>query len=240
MVAPRFIERRDETSASLQLRLLNTFMLEEEGQVVDLPIGVQRLVIYLTLKGRPLQRAHVAGTLWPATTDARASANLRTALWKLNQLCRPVVKPMGSSLQIDPEVRVDLNESTANAYEFLNNGGQLAELDLSQFCYDLLSDWYDDWIVFERQRFHQLRLKTLEVICDRLIEAGDFVGALEAGLAAVAAEPLRESAHRAVIKVHLAESNRAEAVMEFRSYCQMLKEELGIAPSPVMLELVRV
>jgi DNA-binding SARP family transcriptional activator len=181
----------------------------------------------------------VAGALWPTTTDGRASANLRTALWKLNQLCRPVVKALGSSLRIDPEVRIDLSESTSNAYEFLNNGGRLADLDLSQFCYDLLSDWYDDWIVFERQRFHQLRLRTLEVICERLIDAGDFVGALEAGLAAVAAEPLRESAHRAVIKVHLAESNRAEAVMEFRSYRQMLKEELGIAPSNVMVELIQ-
>ena len=215
-------------------------MLEADGEVVDLPLGVQRLVMYLALKGRPLQRIHVAGTLWPDTTDERASANLRTALWKLNQLCRSMVKVTGTSLQIDPRVRIDLDESTANAYRILNNEAQPAHVDLSQFCFDLLSDWYDDWIMFERQRFHQLRLRTLEVLCERLLEAGDFLRALEAGLAAVAAEPLRESAHRALIKVHLAEHNPADAIMEFHSYEQMLKEELGIGPSSVMRELVQV
>jgi len=215
-------------------------MLEADGEVVDLPLGVQRLVMYLALKGRPLQRIHVAGTLWPDTTDERASANLRTALWKLNQLCRSMVKATGTSLQIDPRVRIDLDESTANAYRILNNEAKPAHMDLSQFCFDLLSDWYDDWIMFERQRFHQLRLRTLEVLCERLLEAGDFLRALEAGLAAVAAEPLRESAHRALIKVHLAEHNPADAIMEFHSYEQMLKEELGIGPSSVMRELVQV
>jgi DNA-binding SARP family transcriptional activator len=229
---------RPETPDRIHLRLLGSFTLLQDNKVVVVPVTVERLIIFLTFKARPLQRAYVAGTLWPDTTDERACANLRTALWKLNQLHCPLVRVTGSSLQIEPAVRVDLTEITASAYGLLNHGGQLKDLDLSQFCQDLLPDWYDDWIVFERQRFHQLRVRVLEVLCERLTAVGDYMRALDAGLAAVQAAPLHESAHRALIKVHLAESNRADAVMHFRSYRKMLKDELGIAPSSVMVEMV--
>jgi len=61
--------------------------------------------------------------------------------------------------------------------------------------------------------------------------------ALEVGLAAVAAEPLRESAHRAVVSVHLAEGNTAEAIRQYRLCRRLLKEQLGVEPSPRMHQL---
>ena len=41
----------------------------------------------------------------------------------------------------------------------------------------------------ERERFHQLRLHALEALCDRLTTAGRYGEAIDAGLAAVTAEP---------------------------------------------------
>src|SRR5262249_48908431 len=108
----------------------------------------------------------------------------------------------------------------------------------SPFCDDLLPDWYDDWLVIERERFHQLRLRTLELICDRMTASGQFARALDVGLAAVAGEPLRESAHRALVKVHLAEGNPAEARRQFDLYRRLLNEQLGLAPSPKIVELL--
>jgi DNA-binding SARP family transcriptional activator len=61
---------------------------------------------------------------------------------------------------------------------------------------------------------------------------------MEAGLAAVRGEPLRESAHRAVINVHLAEGNRAQALGEYHRFRDRLERELGLAPSARMDELV--
>jgi DNA-binding SARP family transcriptional activator len=57
-------------------------------------------------------------------------------------------------------------------------------------------------------------------------------------LAAVSAEPLRESAHRELVEVHLAEGNVAEAVRQYDVYRHMLRRQLGLAPSPVMRRLV--
>ena len=61
--------------------------------------------------------------------------------------------------------------------------------------------------------------------------------AVEAGLAAVAAEPLRESAHRALIAAHLAEGNRSEAMRQFEFYRMLLGKELGLEPSAMMASL---
>src|SRR5215472_10827756 len=78
----------------------------------------------------------------------------------------------------------------------------------------------------------------LEVLCDSLATAGDFAAAIEAGLAAVAGEPLRESAQRALIRTYLAEGNQAAAVRQYRRFRLLLDRELGLAPSPSLTALV--
>ena len=47
----------------------------------------------------------------------------------------------------------------------------------------------------------------------------------------MAAEPLRESAHRRVMQVHLAEENPSEALRQFDAVRVLLRDQLGIAPS---------
>ena len=103
---------------------------------------------------------------------------------------------------------------------------------------DLLPDWYDDWLAFERERFRQLRIHALESLCERLIALERFGEAIETGLAVVTAEPLRESAHRILIRIHLAEGNGAEALGQYRRFRALLHDELGLEPSPEMRTLV--
>ncbi|MFG2937605.1 bacterial transcriptional activator domain-containing protein [Streptomyces sp. NPDC048282] len=55
--------------------------------------------------------------------------------------------------------------------------------------------------------------------------------ALEAALSCVAIEPLRESAHCAVVAVHPAEHNVVEAVRHNEAFRRLLREELGLEPS---------
>ena len=91
----------------------------------------------------------------------------------------------------------------------LSGGGPPLGLDLLCRAGELLPHWYDDWVVIERERFRQLRLHALDALCESLAAAGRYAAAVEAGRASVAAEPLRESAHRLLIQAHLAEGNRA-------------------------------
>jgi DNA-binding SARP family transcriptional activator len=103
---------------------------------------------------------------------------------------------------------------------------------------DLLPEWDEDWVVLDRERFRQLRLHALEAQCERLSAAGRYGEALELGLAAVEAEPLRESARRAVVRVHLREGNAVEALRAYAVYERLLEAELGLQPSPTMRRLV--
>ena len=73
---------------------------------------------------------------------------------------------------------------------------------------------------------------------ERLTGAGRLKEALDVGLAAVAGEPLRESAQRALVRVHLAEGNVGEAIRQYRLYRRLLSEQLGIEPSRLMEDLV--
>ena len=61
---------------------------------------------------------------------------------------------------------------------------------------------------------------------------------MEAAQAAVKLEPLRESAHRLLIGVHLTQGNQSEAVRHYRLYRRLLRRELALDPSAQMDELV--
>jgi len=103
---------------------------------------------------------------------------------------------------------------------------------------ELLPGWYDDWVLVERERMNQLRLHALEAFTDVLIQRADHAGALETALTAVAVDPLRESAHRLLIRVHLAEGNAAEALRQYERFRRLLRDSLHIEPSRQMAELV--
>ena len=60
----------------------------------------------------------------------------------------------------------------------------------------------------------------------------------EAALEAMAAEPLRETPHRLVVRIHLAEGNAFEAVHAFYVYRDLLMRELRLEPSPAMCALL--
>jgi DNA-binding SARP family transcriptional activator len=227
------------TASLSSLRILGGFELVSAGEQVVVPTSVQRLLAFLALRERPVRRSYVAGMLWLDSLDERAAANLRSALWRLHCVGGEVVRACGPHLSLYPSVVVDLREAERTAHRALDRTNTDLDLDVSSLSLDLLPDWYDDWVLFERERFRQLRLRALDALCGRLADAGRLDGALEIALGAVADDPLRESSHRAVVRVHLADGNIAEALRQYRLCRRLLNEELGVEPSERMEELVR-
>ena len=113
------------------------------------------------------------------------------------------------------------------------------DLDEGELAGDLLPDWYDDWVLIERERLRQLRLHALESLAIRRLDAGRYGEAAVAALAAVSIEPLRESAQRVLIRIHLAEGNVGEAVRQYRLYRNLLSDEMGLYPSEQIETLLR-
>jgi DNA-binding SARP family transcriptional activator len=219
-----------------QLRLLDGFEYEDAGRRVELPLGTQRLVAFLAFQERPLLRTYVAGCLWLDKSSERSYANLRSALWRLRRPAARLIEVRGQHLTLSPEVGVDVHRVVGTARALLS--GCATSDSALLLCGDLLPDWYDDWVVVERERLRQLRLHALEAYCVRLTKAGRFADAIDAAMAAVTAEPLRESAYRVLIAAHLAEGNTAEAVHQYVRYRDLVCQALDIEPSKRLTAMV--
>jgi DNA-binding SARP family transcriptional activator len=227
-------------SVGVEVSVLRGFELRCDGNLVALPWSAQRLVAFLALHDRPLQRSYVAGSLWLDSSEVRAGHSLRTALWRLRQPRVRVVEDGSDRLSLVSSARVDLWETSLVAEDVLREGALPESIPSFRdaLSSDLLPDWYEDWVLVERERFRQLRMHTLETLCRRLTAAGRWAEAVDAGLASVAGEPLRESGQRALIAAHIAEGNHHEALRQYNFYCTMLDKELGVSPSQQMEELI--
>lgn len=188
------------------------------------------------------RRVLVAGTLWPNATSSRAYSSLRATLSRLGQVTRRVLEVKAVELRLADGVSVDYRESQALAHRLLEpaspNIEDLNSRAISALSGDLLPDWYDDWAVIEAEDWRQLRLHALEAMSRALVTVGRLGDATMAASAAVRADPLRESAHAILIRIHLAEHNQSEAVREYRRYENHLSKELGLEPTAELRDLM--
>ncbi|MFI5793131.1 BTAD domain-containing putative transcriptional regulator [Streptomyces sp. NPDC051677] len=217
-----------------RLRLLGQFRLEIGAETVELCRNGQRLLAFMGLRNR-VCRTVLAGTLWPEVTEEHARGSLRTTLWKLPRGEPPLIACCGDALLIAPALRVDVHSLTRTALGVVRGCGPPldARPPLGLLAgEDLLPGWDEDWVLVERERLRQLRLHALDALAEALVRQGRPALAMEAAWASVRAEPLRESAHRAVVSAHLAEGNVSEAVRHYHAFRRLLNEELGVEPSP--------
>lgn len=229
-------------SASRHIGLLRGFEFRSGDEPVQLPLSAQRVVAFLALQDRPVQRLYVAGTLWLDASESRANASLRTALWRLGRAGCALVEATPTHLSLARGVEVDVAEAKAVAAAMIG-GAAAVPHEQTAVLYragEILPDWYEDWVLIEREHFRQLRLHALEALCEQLTAAGRFAEATEAGAAAVRAEPLRESAHRALIKTFLAEGNPGEAIRQYDHFESLLGAQLGLEPSSLLTDLMGV
>jgi DNA-binding SARP family transcriptional activator len=103
---------------------------------------------------------------------------------------------------------------------------------------DLLPGWYEDWALLERERVRQRLLHAMEAQSRQLAQAGRYGQAVEAAMQAVGADPLRESAQRALVEAHLAEGNWMEARRSLDLYAELLDRELGASPGAEITALL--
>jgi DNA-binding SARP family transcriptional activator len=209
----------------------------------EVPEGSKQLLAFVAVRRRRVERRHAAGTLWPFGDEARAAGNLRSALWRLRRAGIDVMVADKCSLALNADVLVDLHVIDQWATRIIEEAAIESDLAISASwgdALDLLPGWYDDWVLMERERVRQRMLHALETLSRTLTRAGRFADAIEAAILAVRAEPLRESAQRALIEAHVAEGNLGEARRSYRTYRELVGRELGVEPSSDMLMLLRV
>ncbi len=228
----------DSPETGVSLHLLGGFRLLRGAAPVVVPRGLQRVIALIGL--RPgATRSQLAGLLWPDASEERALSSLRTALWRLRQdPCCPMTVA-SDTVRLGPAVRLDVDDLVGTAARVRDGDDpRTAAGALAAGRHDLLPGWYDDWVLLDRERLRQLRLHMLEQVAGHHLAAGRHGEALQAALEAMAAEPLRETPHRLVVRIHLAEGNAFEAVHAFYVYRDLLRRELRLEPSPAMSALL--
>jgi DNA-binding SARP family transcriptional activator len=227
---------------SITVRLLGSFAVEVDGEPLPITQSTQRLIAFLALQRGPVRRLCVAGQLWLDAPEDRAMARLRTALWRAPHQPTDVIVSFSDQLALAPGVRVDAVAAERAAERELARPElslpTAADVELLFRCEDLLPDWYDDWVLRERERLEHLRQHALEAQAVRLAQAGCFGPALMAALGALAGGPLRETAHRALIITHLAQGNVVDAIRQYDRCRELLERELCVAPSAELQALV--
>lgn len=235
---------RTDSESSISLRILGKFDLNVCGRSIPLGATSQRLLTLIVVRSGQIPRGQAAGTLWPETPSSRAAANLRSALWRLQQCCSEVIDASFHDLRLGTGVAVDIHRVSEIVFRLLTPATELGPEELhsamrANLYEDIAPDiGADEWLIAERERFRQLRVHALEALAGHLLAAGWHGGAIEAALGAVRADPFRESAYYLLIKAHLAEGSRYEARKQHSSYCELLRDELGLAPSNRFMALL--
>lgn len=193
------------------VRLLDGFALYRNGEFISLPAQSERLVALLAVHHHTQSRAHIASELWPESSQKRAAANLRSALWHLNKRCPTLIAQERHRLALVHTVESDLWR-VDRWCDLIRSGVtptmpiKLGPMDVGE----LLPAWGDDWLMVPRERHRLHWLQALEDFALRSLNAGDCVTAIETGADVIAADPLpRERLLPADSELHRSAEPRA-------------------------------
>ncbi|HET6387069.1 MAG TPA: BTAD domain-containing putative transcriptional regulator [Armatimonadota bacterium] len=198
-----------------------------------------------------LSREQLAEQLWPESDPEVARSILRSMLSSLRRQLEPPGVMTGSVLTadrihigLDPgAVLVDTREferlaTAANDAGSTEARAELLEQASEQYAGELLPGFYEDWILWERDRLQRLHQSVLSGLAEALQELGRPDRALHQALRAISADPLNESAHGRVIQIYLDAGQPDEARQQYDRMSATLWNELESRPSPEVSALV--
>ena len=253
------------TLATPRIYLTGSITIEHGEQLIrenNFPGRQGRIAfVYLTLHNhRPLPRAELVDAIWSGSATPQADSALDPILSKLRTLLRAAgLAPADSavrsnsgtvSLQLPPEAWLDI-EAASNALDEAE--GALRRNDSSAWSLanvaavisrrPFLADLEAPWIEARRHALRAVRLRALQ--CLASVSAGNHepLLAIQHAMEIVEIDPFRETGYQLLMQLHAAAGDRAEALRVFARCRELLRDELGVSPSPqteaVYLDILR-
>lgn len=216
---------------------------------------LQLLVAYLLLhRGESFLRRHLAFQLWPDSSEAQAHTNLRNLLFQLRRIY-PEADAMLSRTNLsvgwcaeDPALYsldvADFVGLLAAAELAREQGDSVQEIGALQravalYADDLLTGWYEEWVIVEREHYRQRYLAALARLVALLREGRRYEETIQYAQLLVEREPLYEPGYVELMQLHALCGNRVAAIQVYRRLAHLLEEELGVEPGPPAQELYR-
>lgn len=229
----------------MRIHVFGSLTVSQQGKPVVLPASVAPVIGYLVVKRqRPVSRGELAGVIWPDRVDAKARRCLSTALWRLNQQSETaglVDASHNEFLRLDPRAAYWID---ALAFEYRIEAllhtpaeklsdGQFRRLCAAVALYrdDLMRSSDLEWAQLERQRLRHLYLGAVFHLTAAAAARGETSEAISWGRRLTALEPLREDAHRLLMRIYAASGNRGKAIEQYRICQGELSTELNVEPT---------
>ena len=210
---------------------------------------IQGLLAYLLLqRHRTHSRDGLACLFFFFLNENRARGCLNTTLWRLRTVLEPDGITQGTYLLRDHSGNIGFNRESRYWLDIaifedemnrilripdqLIEEEQIKRLESVMQLYkgDLLEGFYEDWILREREKFRTLYLNSLAYLMHYDKIHGGYEKALVYGHQILEIDPLREEIHREIIRLHLENRQRALAVRQYKTCCEVLQTELDIQP----------
>lgn len=210
---------------------------------------VQELLIYLLIfRKHPQPRESLSEALWTDQSAVVCRKNLRQTLWHLQSAFKAFRPSSSFELLIDDDwihirLPADFWLDTAKfeqvfdlvnhkrARELTPEDFKAMEFAVNLYKGDLLEGWYQDWCVFERERFQLMYLMLL----DKLVQYCEIHQRYDAGLAygwkIMRHDQAYERAHRQMMRLYFMAGDRTQAIYQYQRCVAVLREELGVEPS---------
>ncbi len=230
-----------KTTSALELRLFGTGEVWLEGQ--RLAVGHRKtlaLLAFLALEGET-SRSQLASVFWSEYDEESARRNLRRELHRLRESgLRDQVATTGENLRL-----LGLQTTDVAQFLFLIDAGHLEaalEVYTNEFLKGLRLEKtpeFDAWLDEKRTALATVHRRAQLELAERLETKGDWFGALELHKNVLKEDVLQERQYREVMRFEYLLGNREAALAQFEECKRLLKEELGLEPLPVTLQLAQ-
>jgi DNA-binding SARP family transcriptional activator len=154
------------------------------------------------------------------------------------------------ALELPPETWLDI-QAASNALDeaegaLRRNDGSawsLANVAAVISRRPFLADIEAPWIEAQRQALRAVQLRALQCLASVSVRNQEPLLAIQHALEMVQIDPFKETAYQLLMQMHAAAGDRAEALRVFAKCRALLRDELGVSPSPqteaVYLEILR-
>ena len=208
------------------------------------------LLCYLLLnKPHPQNRDRLASAFWGNLPTHTSRKYLRNAIWRLRQTMQTagvqseeyifVSEDSVSFINtrdtwLDIEVFEDTINRTLHLAEQDITVDQVKALEAAIDLYigDLLESCYEDWCLYDRERYRLLYAHALNKLMLCHTQSAHYSQALAIGERLLALDNTQEKAHRLMMWLYWGQGNRSAAIQQYKRCFEILREELGLRPAP--------
>jgi SARP family transcriptional regulator, regulator of embCAB operon len=215
----------------------------------ELPAHQGRLLFaYLVLeRSRPASRAELMRALWPDGQPAASDSALSALLSKLRRAVPLENRELRLALRADAWVDVEAARQalhraqaavTRSDWATAWSAGRVTQHIAAR---ELLPGEEAAWIDEHRRELEELYLRSLELVGRACIEiaGGELDTAERSARRLISRAPYRESGYRLLMEVLSGRGDGAEALLVYDELRRRLRDELGIAPSPLTQTIYR-